>query len=135
MSDIKFGGIRKGSAVVDNTMSVGGGIKIGGGGSAPVVVDARWGQILGDIQNQIDLMNALALKADSSDLANYATESELSNVSAAVATKASASDLTALSNTVATKLTTPSGTEGQFLVYHNGSWQGQTMSEWEGGNY
>ena len=118
MSDIKLGGIRKGGAVVDNTMSVGGGIKlggvkvsggvdIGGGGSSPVT-EARWGQIEGNIGNQTDLMDALALKA-------------------------SASDLSALSNTVATKLTTPSGTNGQFMSLVNGVWTAVNLPVYEGG--
>lgn len=102
MSDIKLGGIRKGGAVVDNTMSVGGGIKlggvnvsggveIGGGGSAPVT-EARWGQIEGNIENQLDLMTALN-----------------------------------------EKLTTPSGTNGQFLSLVNGVWTAVDLPTYEGG--
>lgn len=104
---IKMGSVRMGGAVVDNKMSVGGGIKIGGGGSAPVT-EARWGQIEGNIGNQTDLMDALALKA-------------------------SASDLSALSNTVATKLTTPSGTNGQFMSLVNGVWTAVNLPVYEGG--
>lgn len=102
MSDIKLGGIRKGGAVVDNTMSVGGGIKlggvkvsggvdIGGGGSSPVT-EARWGQIEGNIENQLDLMTALN-----------------------------------------EKLTTPSGTNGQFLSLVNGVWTAVNLPVYEGG--
>ena len=102
MSDIKLGGIRKGGAVVDNTMSVGGGIKlggvkvsggvdIGGGGSAPVT-EARWGQIEGNIENQLDLVSALN-----------------------------------------EKLTTPSGTNGQFLSLVNGVWTAVNLPVYEGG--
>lgn len=113
---IKMGAVKMGGAVVDNKMSVGGGIKIGGGGSAPVV-EAIWGQIQGDIGNQTDLMDALALKADATDLADYATESELSAVSAAVSTK----------------LTTPSGTNGQFLSLVDGVWTAVNLPVYEGG--
>ena len=102
MSDIKLGGIRKGGAVVDNTMSVGGGIKlggvnvsggvdIGGGGSAPVT-EAVWGQIEGNIENQSDLMAALN-----------------------------------------GKLSTPSGTNGQFMSLVDGVWTAVDLPTYEGG--
>lgn len=104
---IKMGAVRMGGAVVDNKMSVGGGIKIGGGGSAPVV-EPKWGEISGNIQSQTDLMDALA-------------------------SKASASDLSALSNTVATKLTTPSGNNGQFLSLVDGVWTAVNLPTYEGG--
>ena len=118
MSDINNGAVRTGGVVADVTLKVGGGIKlggvkvsggveIGGGGSAPVT-EARWGQIEGNIDNQTDLMDALA-------------------------SKASASDLSALSNTVATKLTTPSGTNGQFLSLVNGVWTAVDLPTYEGG--
>ena len=115
---IKMGAVRMGGAVADDKMSVGGcirlggvkvsgGVDIGGGGSSPVT-EARWGQIEGNIGNQTDLMDALALKA-------------------------SASDLSALSNTVATKLTTPSGTNGQFMSLVNGVWTAVDLPTYEGG--
>lgn len=88
---IKMGSVRMGGAVVDNKMSVGGGIKIGGGGSAPVV-EATWGQIEGDIENQLDLTAALN-----------------------------------------GKLTTPSGTNGQFLSLVNGVWTAVDLPTYEGG--
>lgn len=120
MSDINIGAVRTGSVVADVTLKVGGGIrlggakvsggiKIGGGGSSPVT-EARWGQIEGDIQNQTDLMNSLALKADSSDLANYATTEQL-----------------------ATKMDTPSGTNGQFMSLVNGVWTAVNLPVYEGG--
>lgn len=100
---IKMGSVKMGGAVVDNKMSVGGGIRLGGvkvsggvdisgGGSAPVVVEARWGQIEGNIQSQTDLMDALA-----------------------------------------TKLTTPSGNNGQFLSLVNGGWTAVNLPTYEGG--
>ncbi len=104
MSDIRFGGaVKTGSAVPDTKLSVGGGIslggvkvsggvEIGGGGSAPVVVEARWGQIQGNIENQSDLMTALN-----------------------------------------EKLTTPSGTNGQFLSLVNGVWTAVNLPVYEGG--
>lgn len=115
---ITMGAARMGGAVVDNTMSVGGGIRlggvkvsggvdIGGGGSAPVT-EAVWGQIEGNIGNQTDLMDALALKA-------------------------SASDLSALASTVNTKLTTPSGTNGQFMSLVDGVWTAVDLPTYEGG--
>ena len=61
---IKIGSTKIGNAIVDGKMSVNGGIKMGGGGSAPVVVEARWGQIEGNIQSQTDLMDSLAAKQD-----------------------------------------------------------------------
>lgn len=118
MSDINIGTVRTGGVVADVTLKVGGGIRvggvkvsggvdIGGGGSAPVV-EAIWGQIQGNIGNQTDLMDALALKA-------------------------SASDLSALSDTVATKLTTPSGNNGQFLSLVDGVWTAVNLPVYEGG--
>lgn len=119
MSNISMTPVRTGGAVADVTLKVGGGIRVGGmkvkgavevgngGGSAPVT-EARWGQIEGNIGNQTDLMDALALKA-------------------------SASDLSALSNTVATKLTTPSGTNGQFMSLVNGVWTAVNLPVYEGG--
>lgn len=106
---IKMGSVKMGGAVVDNKMSVGGGIKIGGGGSAPVV-EAVWGEISGDIQNQTDLMNSLALKADSSDLANYATTEQL-----------------------ATKMDSVSGSNGQFMSLVDGVWTAVNLPVYEGG--
>lgn len=117
---ITMGAVRMGGAVVDDKMSVGGGIRlggvkvsggveIGGGGSAPVT-EAIWGQIEGDIGNQTDLMNSLALKADSSDLANYATAEQL-----------------------ATKMDTPSGSNGQFMSLVNGVWTAVNLPVYEGG--
>lgn len=99
---IKMCAVRMGGAVVDDKMSVGGGIKlggvkvsggvdIGGGGSAPVT-EARWGQIEGNIENQLDLMTALN-----------------------------------------GKLTTPSGTNGQFLSLVNGVWTAVNLPVYEGG--
>lgn len=97
-----------GGAVVVKKASVGGDIEKAGGGSP--VVQASWGQITGNIQNQTDLMTELNAKASSSDL-------------------------NTLAGTVATKLTTPAGQEGQFMVYESGAWKGKTVAEWEGGNY
>ena len=103
MSDIQFGkALKTGSAVPDTKLSVGGGIKlggvnvsggveIGGGGSAPVT-EARWGQIQGNIENQLDLMTALN-----------------------------------------GKLTTPSGTNGQFMSLVNGVWTAVNLPVYEGG--
>lgn len=99
---IKMCAVRMGGAVVDDKMSVGGGIKlggvkvsggvdIGGGGSAPVT-EARWGQIEGNIENQLDLTAALN-----------------------------------------GKLTTPSGTNGQFLSLVNGVWTAVNLPTYEGG--
>ena len=88
---IKMGSVRMGGAVVDNKMSVGGGIKIGGGGSAPVT-EAVWGQIEGNIENQSDLMTALN-----------------------------------------EKLTTPSGTNGQFLSLVDGVWTAVNLPTYQGG--
>lgn len=99
---ITMGAVRMGGAVVDDNMSVGGGIKlggvkvsggvdIGGGGSAPVA-EARWGQIEGNIENQLDLMTALN-----------------------------------------EKLTTPSGTNGQFMSLVNGVWTAVDLPTYEGG--
>ena len=110
MSDIKLGGIRKGGAVVDNTMSVGGGVRLGGmkvsggvdicgGGSAPVVVEARWGQIQGNIENQEDLIDLFDAVGDELDK----------------------------------KLTTPSGTNGQFMSLVNGVWTAVNLPVYEGG--
>lgn len=118
MSDINIGAVRTGGVVADVTLKVGGGIRVGGvkvsggvdigsGGSAPVT-EAIWGQIQGDIGNQTDLMDALA-------------------------SKATASDLSALSDTVASKLTTPSGTNGQFLSLVNGVWTAVDLPIYEGG--
>ena len=70
---IKMGSVRMGGAVVDDNMSVGGGIRVGGakvggtirmgeGGSVPT--EARWGEITGNIQSQTDLMDSLAAKMD-----------------------------------------------------------------------
>ena len=103
MSDINIGTVRTGGVVADVTLKVGGGIRvggvkvsggvdIGGGGSAPVVVEARWGQIEGNIENQSDLMAALN-----------------------------------------EKLTTPSGTNGQFLSLVNGVWTAVDLPTYEGG--
>lgn len=103
MSDIQFGkALKTGSAVPDTKLSVGGGIRlggvkvsggvdIGGGGSAPVV-EARWGQIEGNIGNQSDLMAALN-----------------------------------------EKLTTPSGTNGQFMSLVDGVWTAVHLPTYEGG--
>lgn len=99
---IKMGAVRMGGAVVDDKMSVGGGIKLGGvkvsggvdisgGGSSPVT-EARWGQIQGNIENQSDLVAALN-----------------------------------------EKLTTPSGTNGQFLSLVNGEWTAVDLPTYEGG--
>lgn len=119
MSDINIGAVRTGGVVADVTLKVGGGIRVGGmkvkgavevgngGGSAPVV-EARWGQIEGNIVNQTDLMDALALKA-------------------------SASDLSSLASTVNTKLTTPSGTNGQFMSLVDGVWTAVNLPVYEGG--
>lgn len=57
----------------------------------------------------------------------------ISYVDNALALKASASDLSALSNTVATKLTTPSGTNGQFLSLVDGVWTAVDLPTYEGG--
>lgn len=102
MSDINIGAVRTGGVVADVTLKVGGGIrvggvkvsggiKIGGGGSAPVV-EATWGQIQGNIENQLDLMTALN-----------------------------------------EKLTTPSGTNGQFMSLVNGVWTAVDLPTYEGG--
>lgn len=95
---IKMGAVRMGGAVVDNKMSVGGGIKIGGGGSAPVT-EARWGQIQGNIENQEDLIDLFNAVGDELDK----------------------------------KLTTPSGTNGQFLSLVNGVWTAVDLPTYEGG--
>lgn len=108
MSDIKFGVTKMGSAVVNNKMSVGGGIKIGGG-SAPVT-EAVWGEISGDIQNQTDLMNSLAAKADVSDLANYATTTDLAG-----------------------KMDAVSGSNGQFMSLVDGVWTAVNLPTYNGG--
>lgn len=119
MSDIKFGSVKMGSAVVNNTLTVGGGIRVGSssvggnirigqGGSVPA--EARWGQIEGNIENQTDLMNSLATKADSSDLANYATTEQL-----------------------ATKMDSVSGSNGQFMSLVNGVWTAVDLPTYEGG--
>ncbi len=94
---------------------VSGGIRMAAG-AAPVV-NASWGSITGDILSQTDLMDLL------------------SELGSAIASKASANDLSRLSGTVATKLTTPTGEEGQFMVYESGAWKGKTLAAWEGGNY
>lgn len=121
MSDINIGAVRTGGVVADVTLKVGGGIRVGGmkvkgavevgngGGSSPVT-EARWGQIEGDIVNQTDLMNSLALKADSSDLANYATTEQL-----------------------ATKMDSVSGSNGQFMSLVNGVWTAVNLPVYEGG--
>lgn len=131
--NIRRGAMSAGGAVVVKKASVGGDIQKAGGGSP--VVQASWGQITGNIENQTDLAEALAAKADAADLANYATETELGEVAAAVATKASANDLSTLAGTVATKLTTPAGQEGQFMVYESGAWKGKTVATWQGGDF
>lgn len=94
------------------SVRVGGGIQMANG-----AVNAVWGQITGDILSQTDLMDLL------------------SELGSAIASKASANDLSRLSGTVATKLTTPTGEEGQFMVYESGAWKGKTLAAWEGGNY
>lgn len=103
MSDINIGTVRTGGVVADVTLKVGGGIRVGGvkvkgaaevgngGGSAPVT-EARWGQIEGNIENQLDLMTALN-----------------------------------------GKLTTPSGTNGQFLSLVDGVWTAVDLPTYEGG--
>lgn len=115
--NIRRGAMSAVGAVVVKKASVGGDIEKAGGGSP--VVQASWGQITGNIQNQTDLAEALAAKADATDLANYATETELEQVA----------------EEVAAKLTAPAGQEGQFMVYESGAWKGKTVAEWEGGNY
>lgn len=42
---------------------------------------------------------------------------------------------TDLVDALAAKLTTPAGSEGQFLVYHDGAWTGTTMETWQGGDF
>ena len=103
MSNISMTPVRTGGALADVTLKVGGGIRVGGmkvkgavevgngGGSSPVT-EARWGQILGNIENQSDLMTALN-----------------------------------------EKLTTPSGTNGQFLSLVNGVWTAVNLPVYEGG--
>ena len=103
MSDINIGTVRTGGVVADVTLKVGGGIRVGGtkvkgavevgngGGSAPVT-EAVWGQIEGNIENQLDLMTALN-----------------------------------------EKLTTPSGTNGQFMSLVNGVWTAVDLPTYEGG--
>jgi len=102
MSNISMTPVRTGGVVADATLKVGGGIRlggvkvsggvdIGGGGSAPVT-EARWGQIQGNIENQLDLMTALN-----------------------------------------EKLTTPSGTNGQFLSLVDGVWTAVNLPVYEGG--
>lgn len=113
-----------GGAVVVKKASVGGDIEKAGGGSP--VVQASWGQITGNIQNQTDLAEALAGKADAADLNTLAVT---------VGTKADTAAVQELAGTVATKMTTPAGQEGQFMVYESGAWKGKTVAEWEGGNY
>ena len=115
--NIMTGAMNAGGAVVVKRTSVSGDIRKAGGGSP--VVQASWGQITGNIENQTDLAEALAAKADAADLANYATETELGEVAAEVATK----------------LTTPAGQEGQFMVYESGAWKGKTVASWQGGDY
>lgn len=95
--------VRTGGAVADVTLKVGGGIRVGGtkvkgaaevgngGGSAPVT-EARWGQIEGNIENQLDLTAALN-----------------------------------------EKLTTPSGTNGQFMSLVDGVWTAVNLPTYEGG--
>jgi len=87
---------------------VGGGIRMANG-AAPVV-NAEWGSIEGNIQNQTDLMTALNAKADTAAVQE-------------------------LAGTVATKLTTPAGQEGQFMVYESGAWKGKTVATWQGGDF
>jgi len=116
MSDINIGAVRTGGVVADVTLKVGGGIRlggvnvsggveIGGGGSAPVT-EARWGQIQGDIENQEDLIDLFDAVGD-----------ELDN----------------LVEAVDTKLTTPSGTNGQFLSLVDGVWTAVNLPVYEGG--
>jgi len=103
MSDINIGAVRTGGVVADVTLKVGGGIRVGGmkvkgavevgnGGGSSLVTEARWGQIEGNIENQLDLMTALN-----------------------------------------EKLTTPSGTSGQFMSLVNGVWTAVDLPTYEGG--
>jgi hypothetical protein len=103
MSNISMTPVRTGGVAADVTLKVGGGIRVGGmkvkgavevengGGSAPVT-EARWGQIEGNIESQLDLMTALN-----------------------------------------EKLTTPSGTNGQFMSLVNGVWTAVDLPTYEGG--
>ena len=123
MSDINIGAIRTGGVVADVTLKVGGGIRVGGtkvkgavevgngGGSAPVT-EARWGQILGNIENQSDLMAALDTKVSDTELDAYARE---------IATE------------IGGKMDTPSGTNGQFMSLVNGVWTAVNLPVYEGG--
>lgn len=133
--NIMTGAMNAGGAVVVKRTSVSGDIRKAGGGSP--VVQASWGQITGNIENQTDLAEALAAKADAADLANYATTEQLAEKADASALDDYATDaeLADVSAAVSTKLTTPSGTEGQFMVYRNGAWVGETMATWQGGDF
>lgn len=112
---------RIGENIETDELLVTGGIRMSSGGDSPVV-DARWGRIQGDIENQEDLI----------DLFDAVGE-EIDGIVAELANKADASDLTALSDTVDTKLTTPSGTNGQFLSLVDGVWTAVNLPVYEGG--
>lgn len=78
MSNISMTPVRTGGVVTDVTLKVGGGIRVGGmkvkgavevgngGGSAPVV-EATWGQIQGNIENQEDLIDLFDAVGDELD--------------------------------------------------------------------
>lgn len=114
-----------GENIETDGLLVSGGIRLSSGGDSPVV-DARWGQIQGTLANQADLMAALNEKASAS---------ALNALAVTVGEKADEQDLLELAGDVAEKLTTPSGVEGQFMVYRSGEWVGETLAEWNGGSF
>lgn len=129
MSDIRFGTKNVGSAVPVKKYSVGGNIKIAKG--CGTVVNARWGQIEGNIEDQTDLVEVFG--AITEDIATLNTE---------LNAKANEADLEAVSRSliglgdvVNNKLTTPEGSEGQFMVYRQGSWVGEEVPNAEGVNF
>ena len=109
MSDIKLGGIRKGGAVVDNKMSVGGGVRLGGV----------------KVSGGVDIGGGGSAPV---------TEARWGQIQGNIENQEDLIDLfDAVGDELDKKLTTPSGTNGQYLSLVNGVWTAVNLPVYEGG--
>lgn len=107
------------SDIKTDSLKVRGDIKLSTGGGG--IVNARWGEILGQLENQLDLIAALAKKADDSTVSAlsvyaHAIADELDTVEAALPTKADKSIVDELITQISGILTALNGKADKTTV-------------------